>query len=1078
VPRERRARALRLHRLALVRLRARWPASAALGLALAAAVALSTAVALVDAMTAEAGLQDTVHQLGPARYLEVDARQLLTTDDYASNRSRTIEVVGEALGPLERLRQVRLQTDYVAVERGQAQYADAGPAPAVRLAALEDLDRHVEVVESGVTSAPWAAGVLPVTAPEAAARSLGLRPGQVACFDTTTTDTPLRAFCAGLAGVWRARDPHDPYWAERPPPTELLTVDVPGLIAVAQQAPRSRPLLSATTSLLFEPDLAALHQDRVDDVLAGLRRLRVGIPVRGGSALVTTDLDRAVEAFEDRLRLGRFVIELVAAQLLLITALAVAFLSGHALRGQRHTFAVWRSRGWSWHAIWRLLLLEAAGLALPALPAGILVGWLAAVLLARRAYGGQVAWLPPWRPEPLLAAVGLGLGAAVAVMAAQAYAASRRELLEVRRDAARPALRGWWQWRALDLGLAALSLPLLATTRMLGQGDVRAHGAGGVAADPLGLALPGVALLLVAVALLRLLPLAGTIAGLGARRLATALAALQLRRRPVQHSGLALLLIVTTALGVFASVYASSAPRGAADRAAYAVGADIRAHLSGTRPPLADVVAGLEGVQAASFVYRGSGTTAAGPAFQPTVLAVDPATFGQVVWSRPDLAARPLPDLVRELGDRDPDGLALPGRPDRIGLAVSTTGFAARVVADVVDGTGRPGRADLGSLAVPGSRRLEAGVVLPAPVRYPLRLRDLAILPDAQAVPPSAPRAGALALIELAVGGAGDPEPAVVDRFRPDDQGRSAWWRAPGPRGDVGLRVTAAAGGGSGVGLDYDPRDGVVTIRPPLSRAPIPALAPAATLVRSGLQLGRPFSIEVGSITTQLVVVDVVDRFPSIYPEAEDALIVAQARLLAQIAQDTGEPVGPPDAWLRVAERADAADVAALEARGDVVSVQDRRRAEAAARRDPVLRELETNLLLGLGAAVALMALSVLLHFLVITRDRLGESAILQAIGLGRGTIHRSLAVEQALLVAFGSGAGALAGLALAWVLIPALQLGNELAERVPPTPVTVDPVGMGATIAAIALLGLAAARLASRAGGRVRLMAELRLLG
>jgi len=128
-------------------------------------------------------------------------------------------------------------------------------------------------------------------------------------------------------------------------------------------------------------------------------------------------------------------------------------------------------------------LLEVVVLALPAVPTGLALAWLASVLLARRFYGGLVPWLPPMQPGAAEAAA-LGLGVAIGAVATQAYVASRRKLLEVRREASRPALRGWWQRRALDLGLAVVSLLLLAAARLLGRSDVRAHGAS--SGDPSG----------------------------------------------------------------------------------------------------------------------------------------------------------------------------------------------------------------------------------------------------------------------------------------------------------------------------------------------------------------------------------------------------------------------------------------------------------------------------------------------------------------------------------------------------------------------------------------------------------------
>ena len=110
--------------------------------------------------------------------------------------------------------------------------------------------------------------------------------------------------------------------------------------------------------------------------------------------------------------------------------------------------------------------------------------------------------------------------------------------------------------------------------------------------------------------------------------------------------------------------------------------------------------------------------------------------------------------------------------------------------------------------------------------------------------------------------------------------------------------------------------------------------------------------------------------------------------------------------------------------------------------------------------------------------SRHSEYAILRANGLGGALIARSLALEQVLLVGFGVAAGAVLGLALAWALIPALQLGGVLLYTVPAPVLFVDPVLTGLAVAGAALLSLAGGALASRAGGRLRLMDELRAMG
>src|SRR5262249_38076917 len=118
---------------------------------------------------------------------------------------------------------------------------------------------------------------------------------------------------------------------------------------------------------------------------------------------------------------------------------------------------------------------------------------------------------------------------------------------------------------------------------------------------------------------------------------------------------------------------------------------------------------------------------------------------------------------------------------------------------------------------------------------------------------------------------------------------------------------------------------------------------------------------------------------------------------------------------------------------------------------------------------MALMMVSVVVHFLVTAQGRLGEYAILRSNGWGRERVLRSLAVEEALLVVFGVAVGALTGLGLAWALIPALQLGGDLTSVVPPTLLTVDPVVAGAAIAAVARRWSGQARRGARARGRGR---------
>jgi hypothetical protein len=1054
----------------------RWPTSLAIGLALAIAVALPVAVTLVEAATAEAGLQDAARRLGPSANLRVQWSQISDPQLYSFIRFLTPRNVGNSLGPLMRPGAVALHSDRLQVGGTGGRQAKS----TARLAALEDLERHARWVQGQLPAEALTGSVWNVTAPEGALRTLGVQLGQVTCL-YTLSDRPVEAACVRLVGVWRALSASDPYWAGLPLPDDVLTVDSDELFAFVRQVrqvPQAGPY-SAVATFYFEPDLARINQADVNQLVPGFRKLRAAIPFRTSTILVETDLDTAIQTFEDRLGLATFAVQLMAAQVLLVALLAVALIAGHSLDRQRMLFATWRSRGWTWLAIWRLVMVETLALAVVAVPAGVAVGWVASLAAMRVAYGSVPLLSGDTSLQRMLPAAGLGLVAALAAVALQAFAASRRELLEVRRESSRPAHRAWWQWRYLDVGLAALALPLLAASRLFGLGQVRATGAGG---DPFSLLLPGLALVLVGVALLRLLPLAGALSGAMGRGLAATLAAVQLRRRPVQHAGLALVMVLTVALGVFASVYASTAPRAAADRAAYSVGSDLRFHMDGDRPPLDQVVAGLSGVRAASFVLRSSAASAIGSPFQPGILAVDPNTFSRVLWSRPDLADQPLSSLVQLLADRDRSGLPLPGRPDRLALWSYSSGFAGRLSAELVDSAGRPGRAALGTLDLSGWRHLEGEIVWPAgAVRYPIRLRHLVVEPAAATA--VLPADGSIGLSELAAGQPGMTGEQVVDRFPLDDQGVAAWWSAPGQlypsSGGFGLkgRPHASPDGSAAILLDYRAVEGRVLVGPKPGLTPIPALAPATTLAKLGIRVGEAFSLITNSAMATFEVVGVVGHFPTFYPEAEDFLVVAQAPLLDAMSY-AHAAAWPAEAWLTVTTGSEAADRAALLGRADVTFADSRRLAEEEARQDPLLLELRANLAVGFGAAVALALVAAALHFLVAVHSRHSEYAILRANGLGRALIARSLALEQVLLVGFGVAAGTALGLALAWALVPALQLGDLLVYTVPAPVLTVDPALTGLAVAGAALLALAGGGLASRAGGRLRLTDELRAMG
>jgi predicted lysophospholipase L1 biosynthesis ABC-type transport system permease subunit len=215
-----------------------------------------------------------------------------------------------------------------------------------------------------------------------------------------------------------------------------------------------------------------------------------------------------------------------------------------------------------------------------------------------------------------------------------------------------------------------------------------------------------------------------------------------------------------------------------------------------------------------------------------------------------------------------------------------------------------------------------------------------------------------------------------------------------------------------------------------------------------------------------------LDYVPTLYPGTDDFMVFAFDRLRAVF---HGAP--PNELWLNVS--GDHREMVARLLRDPNVSyVQDRRAEEASALSDPLFLALQANLAIGFGTALALGALAFAVHFLIASRRRLSEHAILEANGLEPGVIRTGLAIEQAIVVLFAFAVGCALAVTLVVWLLPSLQLGSGATDLIPPTVLHADWLSLG--ISALVTIGLAGvlAWAIRRAGTSVDTMEELRRLG
>ncbi|HEX6348595.1 MAG TPA: ABC transporter permease [Candidatus Dormibacteraeota bacterium] len=1057
-------------RLAVVRLRHQWPLAAAQGLGLLAAVTLAVTVPLVQSIASEAGLHSVVERLGSKGFVTIEQFNVASPEQYngfqrdAAKRVRA--QLGDQLTPTARYAEGPRQPAYML--NGAHWTIDDGPQPDI--ATWEQLESHVALVAGSPAPDSIAAdGTYNFTVSADAARDYTWKAGDVVCFNQPPSPNFRMDWCGRLTGTWAPRDAHDPYWSGTVPGHSLM-LGRTSYFALIAYLSRQRSA-GSTASQAWAPALGHLRAPQIAAFANQVNQLR-GVFAVQRDGLFSTGIDTGVKDFRDRYDVASFTIQMVAAALLAIALYSVAFVAGHFLSAQAPTLAVLRGRGWSRRRVWSLLLIQFGLLAIAAIPLGLAAAWLLSRWLGNLVFGGAT---PNLDASDLLAQAPFGLllaAALAAILGGLALLASRRSVLAVRRGRSRQAERPWWQWRNLDLVGAVVAVPMLAEVQLQGSGAVRAASADS-SGDALNVVLPALALALLAVAALRLLPLAGWGVRHLSRGLPGALATWQLERQPVQHARLAVLMSFAVAVGLFSSIYAATDRANSADRAAYRSGADVRVLLTGfntTPPDIEGAVDGLSGVAGSSMAFRGEGSPGRSN-LNATVLAIDPGTFRQVAWSRRDLAAEPIDQLEQKLVDQDPDGVRLAGEPAQISMWVWSSGLGGELGVDLTDATGLPCVCSFGSLNFTGERVLTAPVSFTSPPRYPLRLRGFRVHTTNDG-----PHDGALAVGDLR-GLARDGTSTVIESF----EARDGWWQeSQGPISDTFDLIpdlTHPLAGKPTATLPAHLFRGTLVFRPAPSQQALPALVSSQTLQALGVGLGQAFPMHVDTVVVFVLAVGVVDYFPTLYPGRDNFLILPRDSLLERLGHEHYSLAWPNEAWLKF--KSDPAPaVKQLRGTGDLVDLEARGSLLADALGDPLRKALQSTLTIGFAAALAMAVVGFGLHFLVAARERHADYAILRANGMPAQLVQRSLGAEQAVLLLYSIIVGAALALLLAWAILPSVQVSPDLEDLVPPTQVHIDPLAAGLVLAAVLVVAFAAGQLASRLGGRFHLLDELRLLG
>ena len=669
-------------------------------------------------------------------------------------------------------------------------------------------------------------------------------------------------------------------------------------------------------------------------------------------------------------------VALITAQLLALCLLLLFTAVTEAVDGRGTDIGLARLRG---HGRIRTLgfgLSEPLLVLMVALPVGVLAGWSAARELSdARLRPGTAVTLPAFAWIVAGAVVVAGFAAVLRA----AFRAVRRPVTEQwRRSGPQVTQRGW----IVDAVLATAAVAALAD---LVRGGQTGQGNG----STLGLLVPGLLGLAVAVVASRVLPVLCRAAFRATQRhggLGIYLALRHIARRP---GGIRTTIVLATAFTLatyaigawFVSQHNENlvAGRRVGAAAVLTVNVPVGKDL-GTLVDKADPSGRL-----AAPVLRYTDVFSSDPLH--TLLAVDPQRFARIAARTPGFAANPA-QLEKALAPSAPPPVQLNGDAFRVTLHVDSLSLAGALLTADVDAQGST-PVQLGDLPAHGTATFTGDLV-----DCPCVLQDLDISASSPINPLLIPVIGKVTITGLAVRQNGkwtSLGPALLgaaDRWTPQEGGQQGGSMAASSAGLTWQFHSAKLDDSTLVSVD----------RPaalPIVLSTGVALPGTSIVKASGLD-GIPAIFKIASRVAAL-------------PSITAAGGIVDLRY-AELAADFNYPQVDEQVWLA----AGAQPVIEKRLRAEGVQIESATSAAAEAaflgRQGPGLGNI--LFLADAAAAVLLASGTAILGLYVSARRRRYEYAALEASGVARRALRRSLLIEIIVVSAFGSITGIAAGIA------------------------------------------------------------------
>lgn len=908
-----------------------------------------------------------------------------------------------------------------------------------------------------------------------------------------------------VVGIVQETDPDEEYWVNEDDLFSFRTTSwdtIPMLISeetffgtLAVYLPN---MVSDYTTLLYV-DTSSINARNADGVSLSLRRFSSAVGSNVVRTTVQSDLPEVLSTFDEKLFFTRIPLLVLVLQIAAIVLYYLFMVSTMLVERQGGEIALLKSRGATTLQVMKIYFIEGlaiSGIAILAGPplAATVISFLGQTPPFTDLTGGSNLQVTLTAGAYLWAGGGALL--AFVTLLVPAYLATRRTIVHQRAASARPTQQPFFMRYYLDLGLAAAGGVLLYQLDRRG-GLVTEGFFGDQSVDPVMLLAPAFFILTVGIVFLRMFPLVLRVLAWVVSRAqgaAVLIGMWQLVRNPVHYSRLVLLLMLATAVGMFAASFGATLETSYEDRAYFESGSQLRItdirQLPAPGPNgLAESTATLAGADMGSAAFRLHASQGALTTRQTVdIVGVDSDNFADIAYFRDDFASDTLADLIAPLREGRPEtvGVTLPADARWLGIWVDPIDMPSEfsLEFEAVDATGRYFRYLLGPDLVEempqgwtllvsdldrpgtsyGERRLfgrrssnferNNGQYPVLEPQAPITLTSITLRSPTRFAAP----AGTIVFDDLHTSSAAQLDAALMETKRLYDPTRSSGalpdaapvidfdsvgdWvplggLLPYPLDDQ--TRTVFSGDYTGIELTWQPQEGQIPahgLEFASTLQVIPILASEGFLETSDLAVGDETTIFINSRFVDTRIVGKYDLFPTLGDSREDSTLVVDGPTIAAAinANPNGPLEYPDEIWLQ-------GGVGLLDSvRGlvdeDVVAagISSFDELQEAQQKDPLVAAgWEGILFISFAAILILSAIGFLIYSYLTAQRRTLEFAVLRTMGFSKRQIALVVGFEQVFVIGLGMIAGTLMGMRLGSLMIRYMGLTETGDEVLPP---------------------------------------------